>query len=67
MTKFAPSLLPRNATALERRLAETNADVLDIPVEIDTLMDPERIPLRFLPGSPGTWASTPGAMNGPSR
>ncbi|ACA89371.1 MULTISPECIES: phage tail protein I [Burkholderia cepacia complex] len=49
MTKPALSLLPPNATVLERRLAEANADVLDIPVEIDTLMDPDRIPLRFLP------------------
>lgn len=49
MTKLAPSLLPPNATVLERRLAQANADVRDIPVEIDTLMDPDRIPLRFLP------------------
>ncbi|ABX18523.1 phage tail protein I [Burkholderia multivorans] len=49
MSKLPRSLLPPNATALERRLAEANADVRDIPVELDTLMDPDRIPLRFLP------------------
>ncbi|MBU9284194.1 phage tail protein, partial [Burkholderia multivorans] len=46
MSKPTRSLLPPNATVLERRLAEANADLLDIPVELDTLMDPDRIPLR---------------------
>ncbi|KVP22402.1 phage tail protein I [Burkholderia ubonensis] len=49
MSKPVRSLLPPNATVLERRLAEVNADVRGIPVELDTLMDPDRIPLRFLP------------------
>ncbi|MBO7826985.1 phage tail protein I [Burkholderia pseudomallei] len=49
MTKLATSLLPPNATALERRLAEANARISDIPVDIGTLMDPDAIPLRFLP------------------
>ncbi|WGS41887.1 phage tail protein I [Burkholderia sp. JSH-S8] len=49
MSKPARSLLPPNATPLERRLAQANADIREIPVEIDTLMDPDRIPLRFLP------------------
>ncbi|CAJ9804711.1 phage tail protein I [Burkholderia pseudomallei] len=32
MTRRATSLLPPNATALERRLADTNARISDIPV-----------------------------------
>jgi len=43
------SLLPPNATPLERRLAETNAAISDIPVTLDVLMDAHAIPLRFLP------------------
>ncbi|MBO2976269.1 phage tail protein I, partial [Burkholderia pseudomallei] len=34
MNKLATSLLPPNATALERRLAATNARISDIPVDI---------------------------------
>ncbi|WP_341772384.1 phage tail protein I [Burkholderia pseudomallei] len=49
MTRRATSLLPPNATALERRLADTNARISDIPVDIGALMDPDAIPLRFLP------------------
>ncbi|RQZ68157.1 phage tail protein I [Burkholderia glumae] len=49
MNKPMPSLLPPNATALERRLAETNARISGIPVDIGTLMDPDAIPLAFLP------------------
>ncbi|WP_441006303.1 phage tail protein I, partial [Burkholderia pseudomallei] len=49
MTRWATSLLPPNATALERRLADTNARISDIPVDIGKLMDPDAIPLRFLP------------------
>ncbi|WP_050882088.1 phage tail protein I, partial [Burkholderia pseudomallei] len=33
----------------ERRLADTNARISDIPVDIGALMDPDAIPLRFLP------------------
>ncbi|WP_207003893.1 phage tail protein I [Trinickia mobilis] len=43
------SLLPPNATVLERRLAQANAGVSDIPVDIGTLMNPDDIPLPFLP------------------
>ena len=42
-------LLPPNATVLEQRLAEANAPLGAIPVTLDTLMDPDRIPLAFLP------------------
>ncbi|MDC6134575.1 phage tail protein, partial [Burkholderia gladioli] len=38
-------LLPPNATVLEQRLAEANAPLGAIPVTLDTLMDPDRIPL----------------------
>ncbi|KVC61851.1 phage tail protein I [Burkholderia ubonensis] len=43
------SLLPPNATVLERRIAQANACISGIPVEIGTLMDPDKIPLAFLP------------------
>ncbi|MCR4465850.1 phage tail protein I [Burkholderia sp. SCN-KJ] len=42
-------LLPPNATPLERSLARVGARISDIPVPIDTLMDPDRIPLALLP------------------
>ncbi|MGN4191984.1 phage tail protein I [Burkholderia gladioli] len=42
-------LLPPNATVLEQRLAQANAPLGAIPVTLDTLMDPDRIPLAFLP------------------
>jgi phage tail P2-like protein len=42
-------LLPPNATTLERRLARANAGIRDIPVRIGDLMDPDRIPVAFLP------------------
>ncbi|KVM56164.1 phage tail protein [Burkholderia ubonensis] len=43
------SLLPPNATVLERRIAQANAGIGNIPVDIGTLMDPDKIPLAFLP------------------
>ncbi|KVX12191.1 phage tail protein [Burkholderia ubonensis] len=43
------SLLPPNATVLERRIAQANAGISGIPVDIGTLMDPDKIPLAFLP------------------
>ncbi|MBN3725628.1 phage tail protein I [Burkholderia sp. Ac-20379] len=42
-------LLPPNATVLERRLADTGSATGAIPVALDTLIDPDRIPLPFLP------------------
>jgi phage tail P2-like protein len=42
-------LLPPNATALERRVAITNARVTGIPVHIDSLMSADEVPLPFLP------------------
>ena len=53
-------LLPPNATALERRIATTNARISSIPIDIGTLMDPDEIPLPLLPWfawhmSVGTW------------
>lgn len=43
------NLLPPNATVLERRLAQANAGISNIPVDIGSLMDPDEIPLPFLP------------------
>ncbi|TCW81015.1 phage tail protein I [Burkholderia sp. SRS-46] len=43
------SLLPPNATVLERRIAQANGGISSIPVNIGTLMDPDAIPLAFLP------------------
>lgn len=42
-------LLPPNATALERRVATTNARITGIPVDIGTLVSADDIPLTFLP------------------
>ena len=42
-------LLPPNSTALERRLATTNARITGIPVDIATLVSADLIPLSFLP------------------
>lgn len=42
-------LLPPNATALERRVATTNARITDIPVDISTLVSADDIPASFLP------------------
>ncbi|CDY77955.1 Phage tail fibers [Caballeronia glathei] len=43
------SLLPANATPLERALAATNACTHEVPIPITTLMDPDAIPLALLP------------------
>jgi phage tail P2-like protein len=43
------SLLPPNATVLERRLARANSSISDIAVDIRSLIDPDNIPLPFLP------------------
>lgn len=43
------NLLPPNATPLERRIAAAGAPVSDIPVPLDTLMNPDAIPLPLLP------------------
>jgi phage tail P2-like protein len=42
-------LLPPNATELERNLAKLDARIDALPVRHDTLMDPDRVPLEFLP------------------
>jgi phage tail P2-like protein len=42
-------LMPPNATALERRIAATNAGINDISVDIGKLMNPDEIPLPLLP------------------
>lgn len=42
-------LLPPNATALERRVATTNARITGIPVDIATLVSTDDIPTSFLP------------------
>ena len=43
------SLLPANATSLERALAATNARTHEVPVPLATLMNPDAIPLALLP------------------
>lgn len=42
-------LLPPNATALERRIAATNAAISDIDVPLRSLMDPSTVRLDLLP------------------
>jgi phage tail P2-like protein len=44
-----PSLLPPNATQLERNLAAVNARISDIPVPIADLMNADSIPVALLP------------------
>lgn len=43
------NLLPPNTTPLERRLAETNSTISDLPVPLRVLIDPDAIPARLLP------------------
>ncbi|MDY7792166.1 phage tail protein I [Burkholderia ubonensis] len=43
------NLLPPNATVLERLIAQASAGISSIPVDIGTLMGPDKIPLAFLP------------------
>lgn len=44
-----PTLLPSNASPLERALALTIGRITDLPVQIDTLWDPARCPAALLP------------------
>jgi phage tail P2-like protein len=43
------SLLPPNATELERNLAEVNGAISHLPLPLRTLIDPDKIPARLLP------------------
>ncbi|MEI2387476.1 phage tail protein I [Breoghania sp. JC706] len=43
------TILPTNATALERSLARVASRVLDIPVPLADLWSPDRCPVAFLP------------------
>ena len=43
------NLLPPNATELERRLAEANGAISNLPVPLRTLIDPDAIPAHLLP------------------
>ena len=43
------NLLPSNASPLERRLAETNSAISDLPVPLRSLIDPDTVPARLLP------------------
>ena len=43
------SLLPANATPLERSIASTSARICDIPAPLSDLMSPDTIPLALLP------------------
>ncbi|ATG18372.1 phage tail protein I [Ralstonia pickettii] len=49
MEASVADLLPPNATELERRLAEVNGVISDLPVPLRTLIDPDKIPARLLP------------------
>ncbi|RKU01823.1 phage tail protein I [Burkholderia sp. Nafp2/4-1b] len=49
MNKAPETLLPPNASVLERRLAQVNSAISALPVALGTLMDPDAIPLAFLP------------------
>ena len=44
-----PTLLPPNATALERALASVIARISDVPVPIGDLWNPARCPAPLLP------------------
>jgi phage tail P2-like protein len=44
-----PSLLPSNATALERAVEQVHARIDQVPVEINKLYDPKRVPQQYLP------------------
>ena len=44
-----PTLLPPNATPLERALEQALARIEDVPVPVDTLWDPWRCPAELLP------------------
>lgn len=57
------TLLPPNATQLERSIEAVNAAIEDIPVPIDTVLDPWRCPAALLPWlawafSVDTWDSS---------
>jgi len=56
-------LLPPNATQLERRIAEVNADLGDLPAPLRDLYNPETCPVEWLPWlahffSVDAWAPT---------
>ncbi|MBB3910530.1 phage tail protein I [Sphingomonas desiccabilis] len=46
---MTPSLLPPNATPLERAAESATARIGDVPFPVEALGDPQRIPLRWLP------------------
>ncbi len=48
-TLLPPTLLPPNATELERKLERTLSAETALPVEIRTLIDPATCPVSFLP------------------
>ena len=47
--QFFDSLLPPNATKLERDLEQVIANAIDIDVQIQDLWDPEKCPFKLLP------------------
>jgi len=46
---MTPSLLPGNATPLERRAAEALAHIQRVPIPLRDLVNPDRCPARLLP------------------
>jgi len=50
------SLLPANATALERAIEAAQARLADVPVPVDTLWDPWRCPAELLPWLAWAWS-----------
>ena len=51
-----PTLLPPNATPLERALEQALARIEDVPVSVDTLWDPWRCPADLLPWLAWAWS-----------
>lgn len=52
----AATILPSNATALERAMAQVSARLLDIPVPIRELWDVDTCPVEFLPHLAAAWS-----------
>jgi len=56
MSGDVKSLLPANATALERAIEAAQARLADVPVPVDTLWDPWRCPAQLLPWLAWAWS-----------
>ena len=56
MSGDVKSLLPANATALERAIEAAQARLADVPVPVDQLWDPWRCPAELLPWLAWAWS-----------